>query len=303
MIDAPSSTWFTTHPEWHWLVVTYFTLTALAGGCYFLATLLDLMGRPEDRPIARRAYLAVLPMLAAIGVILVVDLSRSERFWHLFIENHTWQPIIKPWSPISVASWMLPIFGFFALLSFLGALSDAGKLRWKTAQRFRPPGALGTAVALLGSFTALYFAAYPGVLLAVTNRPIWADTPLMGMLFVVSAIAMSAALMVLLGGGWSRREPGVLALHRTSVWALMLQFLVLIAVLVTLGAAARAWLNAWGLVIVIGVVLLGMLAPIAIDRRRAWFGERSVGTAALLVLFGGFLLRTVVVFSPEGIHP
>ena len=32
MIDAPSSTWFTAHPEWHWLVVTYFSLGALAGG-------------------------------------------------------------------------------------------------------------------------------------------------------------------------------------------------------------------------------------------------------------------------------
>jgi hypothetical protein len=37
---------------------------------------------------------------------------------------------------------------------------------------------------------------YTGVVLAVTNRPIWSDTPLLGMLFVVSAASISAALMI-----------------------------------------------------------------------------------------------------------
>ena len=50
---APSSTFFTASPEWHWLIIGYFFIGGLAGGCYFLAVLIDFFGRPEDRALAR----------------------------------------------------------------------------------------------------------------------------------------------------------------------------------------------------------------------------------------------------------
>ena len=56
MIDAPSSTWFTAAPHWQWYIVLYFFIGGLAGGCYFIATLIDQFGRAEDRPIARFGY-------------------------------------------------------------------------------------------------------------------------------------------------------------------------------------------------------------------------------------------------------
>ena len=34
-----------------------------------------------------------------------------------------------------------------------------------------------------------------------------------------------------------------------------------------------------------------------------WFGERSMATAAVLVLAGGFILRIVIFFSAEGVEP
>ena len=51
---------------------------------------------------------------------------------------------------------------------------------------------------MIGGIFGFYVAGYTGVLLAVTNRPIWSDTPLLGLLFVVSAASISAALMILL---------------------------------------------------------------------------------------------------------
>ena len=48
MNGVPSSTYFTTAPHWEWLIVLYFFLGGLAGGCYFLAALIDLFGRDED---------------------------------------------------------------------------------------------------------------------------------------------------------------------------------------------------------------------------------------------------------------
>ena len=66
-------------------------------------------------------------------------------------------------------------------------------------------------------------------------------------------------------------------------------------------AGARAWLSAWGLVLFLGVIVAGMLIPLALHWRRDWLGDRNMTTAAALVLAGGFILRMVIVFSAEGI--
>jgi formate-dependent nitrite reductase membrane component NrfD len=154
---------------------------------------------------------------------------------------------------------------------------------------------------MAGGFFAFFVAGYTGVLLAVTNRPIWSDSPLLGMLFVVSAASISAALMILLTHRYRWRSPAVLALHRLDAWVVALELLVLIAVMVSLGPVFRAWLNAWGILLFLGVIVLGMLFPLALYWRRDWLGNRNATTAAALVLIGGFILRLVIVFSAQGV--
>ncbi|HEX2227825.1 MAG TPA: NrfD/PsrC family molybdoenzyme membrane anchor subunit [Candidatus Binatia bacterium] len=301
MNGVPSSTYFTVPPDWGWLIVFYFFFGGLAGGCYFLATLIDLFGRPEDRPLARLGYYIALPCVIISAILLTVDLTRPERFWHMLLESNTFQPMFKYWSPMSLGSWALTIFGLFSLLSFLGALVDAGRLSWSAGHRLRPPGILGRIIAVIGGLFGFYVAGYTGVLLAVTNRPIWSDTPLLGMLFVVSAASISAALMILLAHRSRWTMPGVMALHRIDGWVIALEFLILIALILSLGPVMRAWLSAWGLLLVLGVIVLGMLLPLALYWRRDWLGHRNPTASAALVLLGGFILRVVIVFSAEGV--
>jgi protein NrfD len=301
MNGVPSSTYFTVSPDWGWLIVLYFFFGGLAGGSYFLATLIDLFGRPEDRPLARLGYYIAFPCVVISGLLLTLDLTRPLRFWHMLLEPHTFRPMFKYWSPMSLGSWALLIFGIFALLLFLAALSEAGRLSWPAGRRLRPPGAVGAAIAVIGGLFGFYVAGYTGVLLAVTNRPIWSDTPLLGMLLIVSAASISAALMILLAHRYGWITPGLLALHRMDIWVVALEFLVLIAVMISLGPVFRAWLNAWGLLLFFGVIVIGMLIPLALYWRRDWLGDRNVTTAAALVLVGGFILRMVIVFSAEGV--
>jgi protein NrfD len=308
MIDAPSSTWFTVNPHWQWYIVFYFFIGGLAGGCYFLATLIDFFGRPEDRPLARLGYYVAFPAVLLSGLLLTVDLTRPLRFWHMLIERNTFEPMFKPWSPMSVGSWALLLFGFFTFISFLAALADDDRvhrpvlrrLQYPAFRRFHGPTVLGRIVGVLGGFFGLFLAGYTGVLLAVTNRPIWSDTPLLGLLFIVSAASTSAALLMLLAQryGW-RSLPGVAALERMDGWVLILELLVLVAVMISLGPALRGWLNAWGLLLVVGVIGAGIIAPLMLSRRHRQIPGRSLATAATLVLVGGFLLRLVVIFSSE----
>ena len=300
MNGVPSSTYFTVSPEWGWLITLYFFFGGLAGGAYFLAALIDFFGQPEDRPLARLGYYISFPCVIMSGFLLVIDLHRPLRFWHMLIESNTFQPMFKYWSPMSAGSWALLIFGIFSFLSFLGALAESDRLRWSAAGRLRPPGVIAIVLALVGGLFGFYVAGYTGVLLAVTNRPIWSDTPLLGMLFIVSAASTSVALLILLAerAGWTM--PGLAALYRMDIYVLGLELIVLIAVVVSLGPVWRAWLNLWGLLLG-AIIVLGMLVPLALNWRKDWLGDFNVTATAALVLIGGFLLRIVIVFSSEGI--
>jgi len=309
VIDAPSSTWFTANPHWQWYIVLYFFIGGLAGGCYFIAALLDMFGRVVDRPLARIGYYVAFPCVLVSGLLLTIDLARPLRFWHMLIERNTLQPMFKAWSPMSVGSWALLIFGLFSFISFLGALAEEDRFRWTAFRRLhwpgliavRPPAPLGIIVAILGGIAGLFISGYTGVLLAVTNRPIWSDTPLLGMLFIVSAASTSTALMVLLAQryGW-HGLPGVAALRRMDDLVLALELLVLIAVVISLGSAARGWLNMWGLLLLL-VAVVGLIVPLMLSRRHRQFAHPNVAMTATLVLIGGFLLRLVVIFSSETI--
>lgn len=309
MTDVPSSTWFTASPDWGWYIALYFFIGGLAGGCYFLAALIDHFGRPQDRPLARLGYYVAFPCVLVSGLLLTVDLWRPLRFWHMLIERNTFAPMFKAWSPMSFGSWALMLFGFFSFISFMAALAEEDQLRWPVLNRLRWPafrvvreGRIApTIVAILGGIAGLFIAGYTGVLLAVTNRPIWSDTPLLGMLFIVSAASTSAALLMLLAQryGW-RGLPGVAALERMDGLVLALELLVLIAVMVSLGPALRGWLNVWGLLLAV-VVVVGVIAPLVLQWRHRRVPNATLATVATLILVGGFLLRVVVIFSSEAI--
>src|SRR2546426_225238 len=138
-----SSTFFTAAPHWRWLIVAYFFLGGLAGGSYFLATMMDLFGKREDRPLVRLAYLIAFPAVCVCGLLLTADLGRPERFWHMLVQAQTFRPMIKAYSPMSIGSWALLLFSACAFLTFVAVLAERGWLSWPPLLRLNPPAPLG----------------------------------------------------------------------------------------------------------------------------------------------------------------
>src|ERR1043166_3706463 len=116
MNTVPSSTYFSGAPDWGWLIVLYFFFGGLAGGSYFIAALIDLFCRPEHRPLGRLGSYSAFAWIVGSGLLLTLDLYRPLRFWHMLIESNTYRPIFKYWSPMSVGSWALLVFGIFVFL-------------------------------------------------------------------------------------------------------------------------------------------------------------------------------------------
>ena len=139
------------------------------------------------------------------------------------------------------------------------------------------------------------------MLLSVTNRPIWADSNLIGLLFLTSAASTGAAAMLLLARqrNWVTRD-SLGWLLRLDRGVLVLELLFVVLFLVTLGPAIQYWLSVWG-VYLLAVVVIGILAPLALHYSPRLLGGRgtSLAAAAVLALVGGFLLRMVIVLSAE----
>jgi formate-dependent nitrite reductase membrane component NrfD len=301
-----SDTFFTSSPHWAGWIILYFFIGGIAGSAFFLASLLHLFGRPADRPLVRLGYYLAFGGAVLSGLLLTIDLTRPERFWHMLIQSNTGRPMFKSWVPMSVGSWGLLLFGLFAFLGALAALAedrpDVRLLRSAPAHALRRPGP-SAAIAVLGSVFGLFIAGYTGVLLAVTNRPIWADSTFLGLLFLISGASTGAAALILLAI-WRRSG------HPASVdWlagfdrmALMVELPVLILFVVSLGSVARVFLSWWGLVLLLGVIGIGILAPLLLERGPGLHASPRLVRSASLVLLGGLLLRVVVLLSSNGVH-
>src|SRR5438128_5684426 len=291
-----SDTFFSGAPHWTWFIIPYFFVGGLAGGAYFLAAVLDWFGRPEDRPVVRTGYDIAAVGAILSGLLLTIDLGRPLRFWHMLFQSENFPALMfKGWSPISFGAWAILLFGLLSVLSALGARAEAGRLQMPALRAVGGvvKGGVATLVGGVGGLLGLFIAGYTGILLSVTNRPIWADSPWLGALFVASGVSTGAATLILLSPGRGATERSLGWLSSFDTKALVVELLVLAAFIWSLGPINRVWVSFWGLLLLVGVVGFGILAPLRMHAKPA--------QAAKLVLLGGFLLRLATMLASEGI--
>jgi formate-dependent nitrite reductase membrane component NrfD len=299
-------------PEWGWWIVFYFFLGGIAAGAYFFASLIDLFGGTSNRELPRVGYGIAFPLILVCGMLLTIDLERPERFWHMLFRsgqvhqalNEGWPragwstmlqaPLLKRWSPMSVGSWALMIFGVCSGLSLLGSLWSEGRLSYL----FRL-GILGRLLQLVGSAVGFFVAAYTGTLLSATNQPLWSDTPWVAPLFLASAASTGATAMILLsrltGIGWPQ---STVRLERSDFLSLLIE----LAIFAGFALSITPWLAAiWGTthgkLLLAGVPIIAIVLPLL-----CYAGHRklpgAVIFAGVFALVGGLLLRYAIITTP-----
>jgi formate-dependent nitrite reductase membrane component NrfD len=314
MILLAQAQHFVRSPDWTWYIVPYFFLAGLAGGSYFIATLLRLWGERADEPAARVGYYAAFLAFLPCPILLTLDLTQPLRFWHM-LWNTTPDSQgfnFKSGSPMSVGSWALVAFGLFATVSLLEVLVRDGKIRLPLAGRAVRllDGPLGKLWITVGAVLGLFIAGYTGVLLAVSNQPVWSDTWALGGLFLASGLAGSAALLLLLVRyrADARASAGMLELSERLFTLLELALLVVfVLTLVPAGALDDAfgfpWILLW-LVAFAGMVpgLRGLVtARLAVTADGAVVAQPLLASASApgLVLIGVLALRAAVILSAQ----
>jgi len=301
-------------PGWTWYILFYFFFAGLSGGSYVIASLLRLRGEPPDEPAARLGYYVSFAALIPCPVMLILDLGTPLRFWHMLWNTTPGAAGLnfKWWSPMSVGAWALLVFGAFATASFVDCLVRDGRLRWPWAARLLG-GGFGRLVTVVGTILGLFIAGYTGVLLSVSNQPVWSDTWTLGGLFLASGLSGSAALLLFLlrYRASTDASSGPLIVSERLYAVLELALIVIFALTLipasTLGHAfGFPWLLLWlvalaGLVPGVGGLITSRLAVtpegVAVPVHSA-SATRAMAICGL-VLLGVVALRAAVIFSAQ----
>lgn len=291
---------FVQAPQWHWYILFYFFLAGLTGGSYTLATMLRLFGAPSDQRIARTGFLIAFPLAVICGILLTVDLGQPMRFWHMLVNTTPGEagPSFKYWSPISVGSWVLLLYSIFAFVSFVEALTNKSR-----------PGVGVRAFNVIGSILALFIASYTGVVLSVSNQPVWSDTWTLGALFLASALSGSAALLSWFAGSRTETNGTKRRLLQADGYFALIEVLLIAMFFFTLAGAGTlsvALAGPWSIIWIL--VLASLVLPIAALMRNRKTYERATdaatrlgpaGSFALIVIAGIFLMRLAIIFSAQ----
>ena len=291
---------FVAPPQWEWYIVWYFFLGGIAGGAYVIGTLLRLFGSTRDEGTARVAFLVSFPAMVICPILLTLDLGRPVRFWHMLINSRTFELNFKYWSPMSVGAWMLFIFGAFATVSFVEAATLTGWLRHPLAQRITRllSGGFGRLFMVVGALFGLFIAGYTGVLLSVSNQPIWSDTWTLGGLFLASGLSVAAASIALVSRMWREAADSEIKLIRADRVFIVLELALIVALFVTLGAMSGKLLLGRYLILWL-LVLAGTVLPLVLQFRSSMGRPAFSVLAPFLVLLGGLALRMVLVFAAQ----
>jgi formate-dependent nitrite reductase membrane component NrfD len=311
MIPFADAQHFAGDPEWTWYILFYFFVAGLAGGAYFLATLVRHWGTPADEPLARLGMYAAFPATLICPILLTLDLTKPLRFWHMLVNTTPggFALNFKIWSPMSVGVWALLVVSVFTAVSFLDALARDGKLRGPLAALVAVGGTKAWNV--IGAVFWLFIASYTGVLLAVSNQAVWSDTWALGGLFLASGLSGAVALLLLLSRYRRGTEASRPVLEVAERFFAALEVLLLVVFVVTLipdgtldDAFGMPWLLLW-LVALIGMLpgLRGLASGgLSVTGGGAVTATRASATALApaLILIGVLALRAAIIFSVQG---
>ncbi len=304
---------FVVDPHWRWLIIFYFFLGGIAAGAYFLAVLIELAGKAEDHRVARAGYLVAFPLIVLCGGLLIIDLDHPTRFWHMLLKSEvvgqalrsgwpttieSWSlmrgaPLVKYWSPMSIGSWALALFGVCSLVSFIASACPRGRVaRWQQGRWFSYP------IRIVGCTVGFFVAAYTGALLTATNQPIWSSTTWIASLFLTSAASTGMAALVLLGCRRATAQT-LQRLERADFWILLTVLVDFTVVLASLGGLLLPLLDTLaGKALVAGTVTFALVVPLALHFRVGFLKRSAAIATSILVLVGGFLLRWAILEIP-----
>ncbi len=223
---------------WGWPIAIYLFLAGVAAGAYLAAAY--VWYKHGDSPVSRTGIFLTAPCVGVSILFLFFDLGAPLRFMLAFL---------KPFSSmISVGTWVLTIFFIISAFQWLKCF----KAREDILE-------FSNIIWLVGSIFAVATAVYTGVLLGVVKAiPFW-NTPLLPVLFFISAVStgIGAILVTVLLRGAKDSDVGLLhSLSRIDLLFVGLEVIVILFYLVVMGQSRLAAAES------VHILVAGSYAPV-----------------------------------------
>lgn len=291
---------------WGIYIATYLFLAGMGAGAFLTAAVAYIYSREGFRPLIRTGIVIGAPLVTLGMPFLFLDLGIGQREpWRIF-----WLYFGNAGSIMTWGAWIITAFIGVGLANILLELDIDWRISLLKSLRTRllPHRLL---LLIVGSALAFATATYTGLLLAmVVSVPLW-NTPVLPLLFVVSAGSTGMAAAVVTAVLFPMEERKLLAEHffyLNQVHSLMIavemvflfSYLFVVATSSIVGGQSIGILLSGGLALPfwIGVVLFGIVDPLLLYLYEVVLGKPMMPNAMLVsdgsVLVGGFVLRFVI---------
>ena len=197
--------------EWNLLIVIYPYITGLVAGAFIVSSLYHVFGLTKLRPVARFSLITALAFLIVTPLPLVIHLGRPERGLEMFLTPN-----------LNSAMSAFGYIWFFYLLLVLAeiwlvfrpdivkyAQSSEGIMKtvysalalWvydTPEESLAIDRKLIKALSFIGIPTAIFLHGYVGFIFGAVKANPWWSTPLMPIIFLMSATVSGIALLIVL---------------------------------------------------------------------------------------------------------
>lgn len=288
---------------WGWEVPVYLFFGGLVAGImiisgYFIVT---HKYKAENSALNFLPYMGIILISVGMGS-LFLDLEHKLFTWRMYTA-FMWK------SPMSWGAWILMlVYPILLILSFIKISPMIGALipgLYKISERINKPNIL-KALGILSISIGALLGLYTGVLLSAFGaRPAW-NSAMLWIIFLTSGLSAAAALIHMIAKNKDERE----LLAKSDNVLLIIEFVLILLYLVGLltssqvsNDAAMLLINGkFAAIFWIFVVGIGIIIPLIIQLSAVTHRIKHTSVGPILVLFGGLMLRFIIVAVGQYSH-
>lgn len=289
---------------WGWEIPVYLFLGGLVAGMMIITGFYIFKGRyKEDTCVCRRLPLFSIITLSIGMLFLFLDLEYKIHVWRMYAT-------FKVLSPMSWGSWILILVYPALIASMLINVPDFIAVFFgfteKWSDKINASQKLIRVIGIANIVLGVMLGIYTGVLLsAFSARPLW-NSSVLAILFLVSGLSTAAAFVHMI----AKDKKEKVELAKADNMFIGIELVVIGLFIIGLLSSSQAGID--GVMLIINgkfaasfwvlVIGLGLLIPLIIQILAVSRRIKHVALAPILVLFGGLMLRFVIVNAGQFSH-